>query len=265
VSTKTERICEQRAAEIMELPNVRGVAGGHRRVLVFVERKVPAAELQAAELVPRELDGERTDVIEVGNVRAMLDPGTSIGLRDYGTGTLGAVVEDSRGRRLGLTNNHVAAASNRVPALTPIHSPGPADGLGRQIGVLGRYEPLTFGDPNKIDAALVHLVDHPARTHPRLTLTPRVGWRVSKRGRTTGHTTGTVVGRNATIDVGFGSLGVARFVGQIVTTHMLEPGDSGSVLTTIGGFACGLGFAGSDTISLANPMDAVLRTLAVRT
>jgi len=266
MTRRTERACDHHAAAVLQRANVVGIAGGDDAVLVFVTEKLPLAALDRTDVVPSLLDGQPTDVIEVGRIEAKIGPGTSIGLADYGTGTCGAVVEDSRGRRFVLTNNHVAAATNAVPVLTPVHSPGPADGLGPVIGKLGRYEPISWQQANKIDAALVRLFGKPGRTHPRLTLTPRVGWRVSKRGRTTGKTYGTVIGRNATIDVWFGENQSARFTEQIVTTQMLEPGDSGSVLCTVGGFACGLSFAGSDGpdgVSLHNPIREVLATLSV--
>lgn len=266
MTRRTEQAAARNADQLLDLPNVVGTAGG-KKLLVLVTRKVPLSMLAAGAVVPDRVDGVETDVLEVGDIEALaLYAGASIGLRDYGTGTLGAVVEDHDGRRYALTNNHVGAASNQVRVLTAVHSPGPADGLGREFGQLGRFEPIRFPGPNLVDAALIQLDDDTAeRTHPRLALDARPGWKVSKVGRTSGRNTGTVLARNATLDIGFGQQGTARFVGQTVTSHMLEPGDSGSVLTTVGGFACGLCFAGSDRISIANPIRTVLRTLGIRT
>lgn len=61
-------------ARLMELPNVNGVGIGEKEgrqvIRVFVTRKVPKSSLDAAELVPRTLDGCETDVEEIGVVVA---------------------------------------------------------------------------------------------------------------------------------------------------------------------------------------------------
>jgi hypothetical protein len=216
-------------------------------------------------VVDRTVDGVRTDVIEVGDLRPMLKPGDSIGLSGAGTGTLGGIVRDENGALYALTNNHVAADSNRARVLTPVLKPGPADGTGKRFGVLSRFEPIYFDRPNRVDAALVRL-DKGGVTSgfSPSTTTGLVGWTVQKHGRTSGHSHGKIIGRNATVDVGFGSQGTARFVNQLITTRMLEPGDSGSVLLSTSRHPVALGFAGSDTVSIHTPAALVLRTLAVR-
>jgi len=267
MSEDTERAAVDHAARLLDKANVVGVAGGDDKVLVLVTAKRPVARLAAIDVVDRQLDGLDTDVVEVGDLRPMLAPGTSIGLRNKATGTLGAVVADRTDPRIryGLTNNHVAADSNRAMPLTTVHSPGPADGLGARIGRLGRTEPIYFGLDNPVDAALIRLDGPVPLTHEGRIFTPQVGWKVTKTGRTSGVTDGVVVGRNATVDVDFASQGVARFVGQLITSHMLEPGDSGSVFETRSGFACALGFAGSARVSIATPISTVLTLLSART
>jgi hypothetical protein len=265
------QLSERAADELLEKANVVGVAPSEKedKLVVMVTEKKPLSALATEDVVPRVIDGVRTDVVGVGRIKAMLAPGTSIGLRNLGTGTAGAVVRDRAGVGNGrdlyvLTNNHVAANTNRAMALAAMHSPGAADGLGSQFGRLGRFEPIFFNRPNYIDAALVRLDRDAQRTHPVRAATAQVGWRVTKVGRTTGRTSGTVLARGAVIDVDMGSQGVARFRNQIVTDYMLAPGDSGSLLTTIGGHPTGLCFAGSDSISLHNPISAVMKTLGVR-
>lgn len=266
MSERTERLARVHDDRLLEKANVVGVAAGERELLVLVEEKKPLEELAEEDVVDPVVEGVETDVIETGPITAKFKPGTSIGLRNAGTGTLGGVVFDEHGTAYGLTNNHVAANVNRAMALTSVHSPGAADGLGGEIGVLGRFEPMYFEPkytPNYVDAALVRLHHKPSPTHPNRVLTAQVGWSLVKVGRTSGRTTGKVKGRNASVNVGMGSQGVARFRGCVITTYMLDAGDSGSVMTTVGGYACALGFAGSSTISIANPMDLVLRTLGV--
>jgi hypothetical protein len=67
-------------AELMRYPNVVGVAdgvatrGGERTgeqcIVVYVSTKVPVGELAAEAVLPREIDGVRVDVVEVGRIEA---------------------------------------------------------------------------------------------------------------------------------------------------------------------------------------------------
>ena len=267
MSERTERLCDHYADHMMRKRNVVGVAGGDDKLLVFVTRKQPLSALATEDVVDEQVSGVETDVIEVGTITPMnLVPGSSIGLPTRGTGTLGAPVIDEHRDMFILTNNHVAADSNRAVMLSDIVHPGPADGVGYPIGKLDRYVPILFDAPNRIDAALVRVNNnHKVSVLPsNRPATGRTGWRVYKTGRTSGRTQGRIIGRNATIDVDFGSQGVARFINQLVTTNMLEPGDSGSVLLSWGGYPVGLCFAGSSKVSIHNPAHIVLRTLAVK-
>lgn len=60
--------------ELMAKPNVTGVGIGKRNdqdvIKVFVTHKVPESELQSTEVVPKDIDGYRTDVEEIGVVTA---------------------------------------------------------------------------------------------------------------------------------------------------------------------------------------------------
>jgi hypothetical protein len=58
----------------------------------------------------------------------------------------------------------------------------------------------------------------------------QVGMRVKKCGRTTEATFGFVRSINATVNVSGYPSGTMTFVNQILTTHMSQPGDSGSLL-----------------------------------
>jgi len=88
---------------------------------------------------------------------------------------------------------------------------------------------------------------------------------VKKYGRTTGQTTGKVQGLNATVNVGYDA-GVARFVGQIIINPggFSAGGDSGSLIVSqTGNKPVGLLFAGSSSVTIANPIGAVLSALHV--
>jgi hypothetical protein len=146
------------------------------------------------------------------------------------------------------------------------------------VGTLYDYEPIRFCSmglcpANAIDAALAATtpedlgVETPEGGYgaPRSTTAEaRIGLKVQKYGRTTGHTRGRVTGLNATINVSYRT-GTARFSNQIVITGdgFSAGGDSGSLIVTDGVLAgdrrpVGLLFAGSANSTIANPIDAVL-------
>lgn len=96
------------------------------------------------------------------------------------------------------------------------------------------------------------------------TAKPRLAMRVRKSGRSTGLTSGEITVLETTVSVSYGPERMARFEGQIVTTPMSSPGDSGSLLVTGDPpLAVGLLFAGSDQASLHSPIEAVLERLEV--
>ncbi len=152
---------------IMSKPNVVGVGVGEKisngkktgeiSVVVLVRQKLPPAGLTEEALLPKELDGVKTDVVEVGDVRALqtrtgrwrpAPGGVSIGHYQITAGTLGCIVRDrTDGTRLILSNNHVLANSNNAQPGDAILQPGPADGGSASndtIGHLERFCPIQF-------------------------------------------------------------------------------------------------------------------------
>lgn len=152
---------------LLSKPNVVGVGVGYkvskgRRgrelcVVALVRRKMPPTALTSDALVPRAVNGISTDVIEVGEIRALQAPtdrwrpapgGVSIGHHRITAGTLGCVVRDrASGARLILSNNHVLANSNNASPGDAILQPGPVDGgvLGQDtIAQLERFQPIRF-------------------------------------------------------------------------------------------------------------------------
>jgi hypothetical protein len=138
------------------------VTGGQRTptpaIVCSVTRKVPAASLAAAALVPRTIDGSETDVIETGRIRALQAPtgrfrpapgGVSIGHRDITAGTLGCLVRKG-GETFILSNNHVIANSNDAQLGDAILQPGPVDGgtiATDHIASLESFVPIGFLAP----------------------------------------------------------------------------------------------------------------------
>jgi hypothetical protein len=91
----------------------------------------------------------------------------------------------------------------------------------------------------------------------------QLGMTVRKSGRTTGFTTGQITVLDTTVDVRYGD-STARFEGQIVSTPMSQPGDSGSLLVAGNSLmATGLLFAGSEQATIFNPIEDVLTCLDV--
>ncbi len=167
-------------ADLLRRRGVVGVAIGFRNykeqvtdqlaMAVLVEQKKPIEALSAEELIPRDVNGARTDVVEIGKLEALVNPrdrfrpnipaGVSIGHYKVTAGTLGAVVFDrSTGEPLLLSNNHVLANSNEAEIGDVILQPGPTDHGARPedtVAQLHRFEQLRFyQDPSLAPAPIV--------------------------------------------------------------------------------------------------------------
>lgn len=228
--------------------------------------------------------------------------GVSISHYRVTAGTLGAVVRDRKtGEWLVLSNNHVLANGSdgrdgRAQLGDPILQPGSHDGglLERdRFGRLVRFVPLrrrdtrgprwhrllrrlagtpagvSPGGTNRVDAALVQ-PEHRSYLSPEIMgvghlqgiASAQPGMAVVKSGRTTGVTRGQVQSVHVTMMVYLSNTEPVWFEEQILTTPMVEGGDSGALLVS-DQRAVGLLFAGSDRASLANPIELVLDALGV--
>ena len=161
------RTKEQYKETILAKPNVVGVGTGYKVVggvttddlciMAMVSKKIPRAGLDQDALVPSELDGVGTDVLQVGVLHAHgvrlertrpLVGGISLGHFKVTAGTLGGVVRDrGSGERFIISNNHVLANSNDAQIGDPILQPGAADG-GRAdddtVAHLEKFRPIRF-------------------------------------------------------------------------------------------------------------------------
>lgn len=90
-----------------------------------------------------------------------------------------------------------------------------------------------------------------------------VGDKVAKSGRTSGTNYGEVRVVDATIKISMGDTGEAVFTDQCVTTHMAQPGDSGSVVLNDKRQVVGLLSAGSDTVSIFGRIQNVCDALGI--
>ena len=179
---RISQVKEQHWAELMAKPNVvgvgigiketRGEKTGEMSMVVLVRQKIPLDGLQPEVAVPAVVGGVPTDVIEVGDLRALqartdrwrpAPGGVSIGHYRITAGTLGCVVRDrSTGARLILSNNHVLANSNDASPGDLILQPGPTDGgqaSANRIGVLERFEGVGGGDGHDAHARGVRRFD----------------------------------------------------------------------------------------------------------
>jgi len=256
--------------------------------------------------LPTSLDGVPVSIVVTGEIRAFpaLAPagaavtaaavdrtarfarpvpiGVSTGNQgECSAGTIGARVK-SGSTTYALSNNHVYALENSAAIGSNVLQPGRYDlscasGSNALLGKLSKFVKITFSTSasNKVDAAIAAApTTNLGRSTPSdgygtpraTTVAASLNQAVRKYGRTTGLTTGSVVGLNATINVGY-SHGTARFVGQIVIKgkgQFSRAGDSGSLIVDGNRRPVGLLFAGSSSgYTFANQIGQVLSALGV--
>ena len=150
--------------------NVIGVGVGYKKkggkpteeesVVIFVKKKINKGNLRSHQVIPDKIEEAKTDVIEIGEMRLLVNtqryrpvrPGCSIGHYAVSAGTLGAVVRDRKtGERLLLSNNHVLAnitngRDGRARQGDAILQPGSYDGgkLDKDVvAYLHKYAPIS--------------------------------------------------------------------------------------------------------------------------
>ena len=211
--------------------------------------------------------------------------GVSTGHPNITAGTIGCRVTDGS-NVYALSNNHVYADENEASIGDNVLQPGAYDGgvdPDDSIGTLDAFVEIDFdsGD-NIVDAAIaLSSTENLGNATPSdgygtpksETTSALINQSVKKYGRTTGLTKGRVYALSATVDVGYGEGKVARFVGQIIITPggFSAGGDSGSLIVADGKGRnkaddrkpVGLLFAGSQVITVANQIDAVLSAFNV--
>lgn len=139
--------------------NALGESEGEESVVVLVQSKKPVDALTEEDLIPSEINGVRTDVVEIGIMRAqqvnprqrfrpIIQPGASMAHFRVGAGTLGAVLRHRQtGEVFLLSNNHVFANSNDAAIGDPILQPGALDGGNRSndvVAQLAEFRPLAY-------------------------------------------------------------------------------------------------------------------------
>jgi hypothetical protein len=274
--------------EALLRPHVRGVGMGRGRGLVLLlECDHPSARhacrAQAEEFgvpVSYQVVGKVRVVDPTISRRARSRPapaGVSVGHTGVTAGTLGAWVEDRRGDIAILSNNHVLANSNRGVVGDAVLQPGVYDG-GRAtrdtIAELVEFVRIDNRVRNRVDAAVARVLrtsdvepEEIGLGEVKGTVQTAVGRSVRKSGRTTLVTQGQVSVMNALISVSYGSpIGTATFDGQIIVKPggFSAGGDSGSLVMDTANRAVGLLFAGSNLITVVNPIADVVSKLGIR-
>lgn len=142
--------------------------------------------------------------------------------------------------------------------------------LAAMVGSSTRLKQVKTSGFNLVDAAVAKPVNDDIIEDAIMkigtvsgTVDAAVGMKVRKSGRTTGYTEGIINTLDATIEVGYGS-NVAVFEQQILTNDMSDPGDSGSLIVSEDNRAVGLLFAGSSSVTVINPIAAVLSALNIK-
>jgi hypothetical protein len=241
-------------------------------IRIYVTKKVPKEQLKPSEVIPEEIDGICTDVVEVGVIKAhqqMYDPknkfrpspaGVSTSRTDeIAAGTVGWYFIAEDGMLLVASNNHVWAKENQGKQGDPLTQPGTYDGGNPSTDVLYTlydFVPIDFSQngQNTVDVAVATPNDYTMIYMSILNVggikgkrIPNEGETVRKFGRTTMLTEGTVIDTSATLQVQY-ETGTATFIDIIIIQGNLtsQPGDSGSPVFTTQQEFVGLLFGGSE-------------------
>ena len=249
---------------------------------MFVEKKVPKSQLKPSDVIPDKVGGHKTDVVgRTGEISAQttrrvrpIPGGYSCGHIRVTAGTMGGWFVDRDGDVVGLSNNHVLANENKAVIAGQYYrgkrrvgdatvQPGVYDNRRwrhNMVGNLKSFVKLNSAD-NLQDSAIFKpyrraLVESRIQGVGQLSGFRddlAVGETVQKVGRTTGHTVGRVIATDGVVNVRYGPrLGVIEFEDQIITDHMSEGGDSGSLLLDMSNNVVGLLFAGSSSVTIHN-------------
>ena len=143
---------------------VKGVVTDQMAITCMVSKKERLINIKTKDIIPAYVGGSSTDVIEVGEVKALglvsgpetidrktrIRPspmGTSGGHHQISAGTNGELLRINGGLLCIGTNNHVGAMSNDAKIGDPYLQPGPHDGGSLPddtIGYLYRFVPIKF-------------------------------------------------------------------------------------------------------------------------
>lgn len=292
-----KQVKQEAEGRLLGIPGVTGVAIGRKKskgvdtgdisIQVYVEKKRAKEQIPPDQLIPSEIDGIKTDVVETGPIRLLAESGGSTLQSEHssGSGTLGcfAFTDETAPKAVLVTNQHVAFSHQDV---TP---------LGGEVGsvVCSICSPCCskiLGHVSKV-VLNAHLDGAVALLKPGVQIVPEVrdigvvngihpitdaesdsgAFVVKMYSRIQGRVvTGTVSSINSSgaVNLHDGTLH-RNFQDQISITSgtaFALPGDSGSAVFDSSNNIVGLLFGGNDpgTLSLACPVAQVEGLLQVK-
>jgi hypothetical protein len=298
ILTEQERLIALQAEVekiLMQIPGVVGTAVGAKEVggkltdeivfKIYVQKKKDIRSISQSEVIPEEILGIKTDVLEFGDTQLEDDEseyrpicgGIQIqSEKSSGIGTLGCLAIDNTNNDIViLSNRHVLADSGeQVDDL--VGQPGqPCDCCCCECCFIAKFVRATPANDTNVDAAIAKLsngVEH-NYINEILEIGPVFGTApaasldvVRKRGRTTGFTEGTVA--SVSFNFTMASTGI-NYTGQIDVSpnaphpRFSAPGDSGSVYVNRLNQIVGLHFAGNGIRGRGNPIALVLSRLNI--
>lgn len=265
-----------------------GAQVGTLSLCFYVKKKLPKSKVASDHVLPPVIagtDGKAifTDVYEIGEVvpqvnkaASPIKSGFSVGHKNIGAGTVGALVNLGKKRCI-LSNSHVLADSGRGKKGDAVLYPGPRDGGEVDDNAVAKLQAFKAFDrkgafTNTVDAALAEIVaDHldaidlgiAGAKKPLKIATPVRDMKVVKRGRTTGDTESVVRDTDFRILVNYGDgVGVIGFTGQVRCDTYTAAGDSGAIVVAKDtGAIVGLHFSGSSKGSIFTPIKTVMAAL----
>jgi hypothetical protein len=270
-------------SEVQLFTKAAGVAGLPSALDGVPVRVLVSGEIRALPATAADRNATALAVNRKGRFPRPVPIGVTTGnQRECIAGTIGARVK-SGSTTYALSNNHVYALENSAPIGSNVLQPGRVDincagGANAVLGKLTRFVRIVFSETasNRVDAAIAAA---PASKLGRGTPSDGYGiprastaaavlnQTVRKYGRTTGQTSGKVVGLNATVIVTYTGVRVrkARFVRQILIqgAKFSDSGDSGSLIIDGSRRPVGLLFAGGNGYTIANRIGDVLSALRV--
>jgi hypothetical protein len=290
---KVQAVLEDWRNTLMRIPGVTAVGRGGEHVIVYVEK----VTLEVLRSIPSTLEGVKVEVRSSGKIQLLslmqvpvlqartdrwrpIVGGISIGHPKITAGTYSCRVFDAAtGERLILSNNHVIALQWGEASVGKVGDstlqPGPYDGgkdPADKVGELLRWVRVDLPPAENLIDAAVSRITAPEGTRDDVLdigtfgspITPAVGMRGRKSGRTTGTNESVVESVGATVDVR--GWGTCRFVDQVIfRPAFARGGDSGSLCVDVAtGRVIGLVYAGSDEVTAVCRGDHIESLLGVR-
>ena len=279
-----------------------GIQTDKDAIIVFVQSKFNEETINLQNnnlsMIPPEVEGIQTDVFECGEIVKMaglkekvrpIKPGFSVSHGQVSAGTIGGIFYDKDGDTVILSNFHVLTPDGKAKIGDIIYQPGTID-TTEDIVFKGWIRPFdklpyiaTLKNHSNLSSVGTHTHDSAiAKIHPDLvksgfidTIYPQLGKPLSgfgtvevnnnvyKLGRTTGFTTGKILSKSTTFKIPY-DFGLATFTDCIISTAMSQGGDSGSVGINENMQAFGLLFAGSQKVTIYNPISHVAEYYGLR-